>query len=150
MYDNEPSIWLQFPPYSRITTFTCTELCIDSKFIEIGPTTTLAQPYNLCYCHYFHCTPFLCLILCPEILFSKSQFSHAYTCLSNNSLVSGWITTKFVNVLLVCTWHVRDDVSSKQEDKFHYWSHMMGSLRLGLNYFITIANHYSKFHQANI
>ena len=58
-----------------------------------------ARHFFLCLFH-FHRTLFVGL-RDPRNLYLKHSFS-TYTCLSNNSLISAWISTKFVSTLLLC------------------------------------------------
>ena len=45
-------------------------------------------------------------------LYLKHSFS-TYTCLSNNSLVSAWISTKFVSTLLLCMLYKTNNFQHK-------------------------------------
>ena len=70
---------------------------------------------------HFHCTLFVRLRdpwRGSRNLYLKHSFS-TYTCLSNNSLISAWISTKFVSTLLLCMLYKTNNFQHKASTLIH-------------------------------
>ena len=82
---------------SRLTSATAIQSPSCHKKVFIWPSF-------FSFLFYFHCTLFMGFRdphRESRNLYLKHSFS-TYTCLSNNSLISAWISTKFVSKLLLC------------------------------------------------
>ena len=94
---------------------------VTSNFSNTHTKYFLSSKKFLCGCRFFLSTfvfiaHFLWACVTPresQNFYLKHSFS-TYTCLSNNSLISAWISTKFVSTLLLCMLYQANNFQYKK------------------------------------